>query len=150
MTRSPLTRPAPPARVVAVRPAPDSPWAVFSVEGGGGGYRRTPCPTCPWRRDAPLGAFPPEVYRHSAHTAHDAADRMFGCHSSTPRRPSTCAGFILRSPHNLMLRLAVIRGRIDPSKVSSPVPLYTDYVEMAVRNGVPADDPALALCRRAD
>ena len=121
---------------------------VVTVEGGPSTYRREPCDECPWRKDLRAGAFPAEAFRHSANTAHDASLHMFGCHMSPSNRPQTCAGFILKnSVHNLGVRIATSSGRIDPSKVSSRVPLYDSYREMAVANGVSADDPALAKCR---
>jgi hypothetical protein len=45
--------------------------------------------------------------------------------------------------HNLRLRLA----RIDRSTIRADGPLYKDYREMAVANGVPEDHPALAKTR---
>jgi hypothetical protein len=60
-----------------------------------------------------------------------------------------CAGFLLRgAEHNMTVRLRTLSGTLDPSTVTSDVELHDDYVAMAVANGVPADDPALARCRR--
>jgi hypothetical protein len=42
---------------------------VVTIQGGTDGYRRSPCPTCPWRIDA-VGVFPPEAFVHSANTAY--------------------------------------------------------------------------------
>lgn len=118
--------------------------------------RPEPCPTCPWRRDAEVGRFPPQAYRESAHTAHDAAQTTFACHESGKKNPATCAGFILaNSAHNLGLRMALAFGRVSGEKLeeifqrqqeSGPA-LYDSYREMAVANGVPEDDPAIADCR---
>lgn len=114
-----------------------------------GAYRREPCEECPWRRDAPVGAFPAEAYRHSARTAFDASPEKFSCHMSGTDKPQTCAGFLLsNSANNLAVRLAIARGQIDLSKVSArDHTLYRSYREMAVANGVPSDDPAIAACR---
>lgn len=115
---------------------------------GAFGYRREPCPHCPWRRDQPTGRFPAEAFRHSAETAHDMSTHMFGCHMSGTEKPQHCAGFLLRgAQHNLAVRVAAMKDRIDLDAVHSPVPLYGSYREMAEANGVAPDDPALAPCR---
>jgi hypothetical protein len=115
---------------------------------GKGGYQRRPCAECPWRLDAPVGAFPAEAYRISAHTAYDGAMETFGCHMSGADNLSTCAGFLLaNSLNNIGRRLAERVGRLDMTQVSSPVPLYPSYRAMAEANGVPSDDPALKPCR---
>lgn len=112
------------------------------------GYRLKPCPNCPWRTDQPVGRFPAEAFRISAHTAHDMSRHSFGCHMSGPTHPETCAGFLLRSAdHNLGVRLDLIHGRINLGKVSSDTPLYDSYRSMAEANGVDPEDPALSPCR---
>lgn len=122
-----------------------------TVKGGNDVYRRAPCAECPWRRDAPAGAFPAKAYMLSAHCAHDCSDVGFGCHMSGVDHSVTCAGFLLRgADHNLFVRKQIALGGIDLSKVSDGgAELYEDYVEMAIANGVAADDPALRNCRRA-
>lgn len=121
---------------------------VVTTTGSGGSYRKTPCPGCPWRRDAEIGAFPAEAFRHSARTAYDLSEHRFGCHASGVEKPATCAGFLLRGAmHNLAVRLDMMTGRVDMDQVSSPAPLYSSYREMAEANGVPAGDPVLAPCR---
>lgn len=135
------------AHVTRRRPAgPDH--QVVTVEGGGGAYRRTPCPGCPWRVDQ-TGVFPAEAFRHSAETAYDMADRAFGCHESGPDRPATCAGFLLRgADHSLAVRVRLANGRIDPTQVSDGGhALHPSYRAMAVANGVDPDDPRLTPCR---
>jgi hypothetical protein len=42
----------------------DGKWEVVSLEGGGSAFQTHPCPTCPWRRDAETGVFPPEAFRY--------------------------------------------------------------------------------------
>jgi hypothetical protein len=108
-----------PVQITDARPAgPDH--EVLEVDGCGG-YRRTPCPPCPWVV-ANTGNFPPEAFVISAPTAYDAADRM-----------------------------AQIRGRLDVSQVREDGrELHGSYREMAVANGVSADHPALAPCRGDD
>lgn len=134
---------------IARRPAgPD--FCVVTVGGSGGPlvHRRKPCAECPWRRDAPGGAFPAQAYRLSARTAYDMAESMFSCHMAGATAPSVCAGFLLRgADHNLSVRLGIIRGEYDPGRVSSDVALHDDYRAMAVANGVASDDPVLKPCR---
>ncbi|MEO3869366.1 DUF6283 family protein [Nonomuraea sp. B12E4] len=131
-------------RVVGVHDGGDGEWGVTTLMGGKGDYQTHPCPTCPWRRDSPTGVFPAEVFRHSARTTYDLATEKFGCHTSGSDRPKTCAGFLLRgASDNLAVRMSV-RGYAG---VHTTVPLYDDYREMAVANGVDEDDPALSPCR---
>ncbi|QFZ24500.1 hypothetical protein EKG83_25820 [Saccharothrix syringae] len=131
-----------------VRPAGDGKWGVVTIERRGTDYRTEPCPRCPWRVDAPLNVFPPQVFRDSARTTYDLATHTFGCHGSSRSAPQTCAGFLLRgASDNLTIRLAVVSGRIDPDSIGSPVELYSDYRAMAVANGVDPNDPALTPCR---
>ena len=111
-------------------------------------YRREPCAECPWRKDAPVGAFPAEAFRISADTAYDQSDRAFSCHMSGAEKAATCAGFLLRgATHNLGIRMRYAFGDIEPGSVTSDVPLYRSYREMAEANGVDPDDPKLARCR---
>jgi hypothetical protein len=67
--------------------------------------------------------------------------------------PRACAAYLCRLPavaralHNLLVRLAQAKGRLDLDSIKSAVPLDTTYRAMAIANGVPADDPVLARCR---
>jgi hypothetical protein len=133
--------------------AGDGEFAVVTIESRGGPDHHAhcirPCPQCPWREDSPVGVFPAEAFRHSARTAYDMAQTTFGCHMAGRGRPLTCAGFLLRGAmHNLLIRLAQARGKIDLRDVSDGgFPIYASYRAMAIANGVPADDPALKPCR---
>lgn len=122
---------------------------VVTVEGGHGGYRRSPCGGCPWRVDQ-TGSFPAAAFAISADCAYDMSGRTFGCHESGLDRPVTCAGFLLRgADHNMAVRMKAASGRLDPSQVhDGGHELHDDYVAMAVANGLAEDDPALARCRR--
>ncbi|MEA5367245.1 DUF6283 family protein [Amycolatopsis sp., V23-08] len=136
--------PAADAEIVAVNPGADG-WGVITYMAPGSAYQATPCTRCPWLRDSPTGAFPPEVFQHSAHTTYDLATHKFGCHASPRDEPKTCAGFLLRgSAHNLAVR---VYGPDVPTAVSTYRPLYDNYREMAIANGVAPDDPALTPCR---
>lgn len=124
--------------------------AVNEITGGRGDlYRRTPCATCPWRKDA-VGEFPAAAFKVSAPTAYDMATRTFACHSSGAKKPTTCAGFLLSDSayHNLMVRLKQRDGSYDLSKVSAnSAELFNTYREMAEANGVDPNDPVLRPCR---
>jgi hypothetical protein len=69
------------AQIVAIRGGADG-WGVVTVLSPDGAFQKEPCLRCPWRRDAPVGAFPPEVFRLSASTTYDLATNEFGCHGS--------------------------------------------------------------------
>lgn len=111
-------------------------------------HPKKPCAECPWRRDVERGRFPPERFIKLAHTANDMDIGLFACHKSADDQPIACAGFLLRgAEHNLMVRLAISDG-FDPKAVSDGgYPLFENFREMAVRNGVDPDDPALKHCR---
>lgn len=151
------------ATVLDSRPA-GADHAVTTVTGGDRHFRIRPCADCPWRRDA-VGKFPPDAFRLSANTGAEhlsipsvcetelnerfnTVSHTFGCHSSGVERPVTCAGYILRGKDSLSWRIAMAHGKFDPTRVSAGgAKLFRSYYEMAVANGVPADDPALAACR---
>lgn len=134
------------ATIVHCRPAgPDH--QVVTVESGQSGYRRRPCSDCPWRKDA-VGLFPAEAFRFSARTAYDMSQSVFSCHQSGTARPATCAGFMLRgAQHNLSVRLGYITGHYKDDVSDDGHELHGSYREMAIANGVPADDPVLKPCR---
>jgi hypothetical protein len=110
---------------------------------GGLPYCKKPCAECPWRTDVKPGKFPVERFRVLAPTAYDMARNIFACHMSREGGEVACAGFVLQQgAHNLSLRMA--RQRFD---VSSAAPLYDNYREMAIANGVDESDPWLTRCR---
>ncbi len=131
-------------RISGVHDGGDGEWGVVSLEGGGSGFRRHPCASCPWRRDAEVGVFPPEVFRHSAQTTYDLATTKFACHTDGREKPTTCAGFLLRGASD---NLSVRMSQADYSGVHTTVDLYDNYRDMAIANGVDPDDPALRPCR---
>jgi len=137
---------AKPAHILRTRIA-DASHAVHAIKGGDGAYQKRPCKDCPWRKDA-VGIFPANAFRLSAETAEDVSWVRFGCHAAGTGQPKTCAGFILRgADHNLAVRLGRAKGRYVDVKDGGHE-LFADYVEMAIANGVPENDPALAKCRR--
>ncbi|GGL55109.1 DUF6283 family protein [Planomonospora parontospora] len=134
-----------PEGVVDFHDGGDGRWGVTTAVSRDGEYQTSPCARCPWRKDAPLGAFPPEVYRHSASTTYDMSVHVFSCHACTAEQPKTCAGFLLRGAAD---NLAIRRRNHDYSDVhAGGAELYDSYRDMAIANGVDPDDPALAPCR---
>lgn len=139
------------SEILEVRPAGDDHQVVTVKRDAerktGHLYRRKPCAKCPWRVDA-VGEFPAEAFKHSASTAYDMSDRVFGCHDSGTSKPATCAGFLLRGAyHNLRVRMAYLTGEIQDDLEEDGLELFESYREMAIANGVDPDDPVLADCR---
>ena|SRR3990167_4112738 len=134
-------------KVLEVRPAGDD-HQVVTLPGGGGRYRRTPCPGCPWVvKNA--GTFPPEAFRHSARTAVDMSQHVFACHKSGAVKAATCAGFLLRgAEHNLSVRMAQMEGKMNLAQVRGDGrALFDGYREMAIANGVGEHEECLRQCR---
>ena len=132
--------------ITQTRPAgPDH--QVVTVEGGHKGYRREPCPGCPWRVDN-TGSFPAQAFEHSAQTAHDMSTHVFACHESGVAGGHTCAGFLLRgADHNLAVRMGYIAGQYADDVTDGGHPLHDSYRSMATANGVDPDSLALSACR---
>lgn len=106
-------------------------------------YCKKPCAECPWRRDVPAGKFSAARFQQLAGTAYDLARKVFACHMSKEGAEVACAGFILQQgAHNLSLRMT-----LQSFEVSTDVPLWSNYREMAIANGVRPRDPALGPCR---
>lgn len=131
--------------IIRVRPA-DEQHQVVTLTGvtGEAGHCRSPCPRCPWRKDA-VGQFPVEAFRHSAETARDMSTHIFACHAAGTQTPMLCAGFLLSesADHNLAVRLRRIRqGKLEEVSACG-VELFPTYRAMAEANGVAPDDPAL-------
>ena len=107
-----------------------------------------PCADCPWRKDVPVGNFPPERFVALANTAYDMNLTQFACHKSPEEEEFGCAGFLLEgAAYNLGVRLAIRSGSVDLGRVSSSSELFSSFRAMAIANGVPADHPALKSCR---
>lgn len=120
---------------------------VVTVVGGHKGYRREPCPGCPWKT-ANDGSFPPEAFEHSATTAYDMADNVFACHESGVKGGHACAGFLLRgAAHNMAVRMGLMTGKYRDDVTDGGHELHESYRAMALANGVNPDSPALEACR---
>ncbi|MFG3403731.1 DUF6283 family protein [Streptomyces sp. NPDC048142] len=136
-----------PSRVVRQRPG-DEEWGVETLVHPDPAAQPRPCSgekVCPWRRDAPIGQFPPEVYVHSAPGNRlTGLSGRFGCHSSTAARPLLCAGWLLAGADGNAEVLAMMdAGALARPELSAGVELYDSYAEMAAANGVDPDLPAL-------
>lgn len=106
-------------------------------------YCKKTCPECPWRKDVPVGKFPPKRFVALAETAYDLSGRVFACHLSPEGKEFACAGFVLQAHHNMALRL----NRVDSRTVEATGPLFETYRDMAVANGVRRSHPALKNTR---
>jgi hypothetical protein len=136
-----------PPKVLGIHPADEHHQVVTVSSDGQAKWRKKPCSDCPWRKDA-VGLFPAEAFRHSANTATDMSTHKFGCHQSGKDKPATCAGFLVQgADHNLSVRLERMRGHMMDA-TDGGLDLFSDYVEMAIANGVDPDDPVLKPCRR--
>lgn len=136
-------------QILRVRPAgkDHQVLTVQTASRGAQAYCKQPCPDCPWRLDA-VGKWPADAFRASAETAYDMATHTFACHSAGAESPRLCAGFLLRgADHNLRVRLDRMRGLLRLDVRDGGHALHASYAAMAIANGVPADDPALAACR---
>ncbi|MEV8335083.1 DUF6283 family protein [Streptomyces niveus] len=147
-----LPRSAVVAEVVERRPA-DEVWAVVSLHHDGPPVaQRSPCAgpePCPWRRDATLRTFPVDAFRFSARTSYPDSDHRFQCHSSTAEAPRICAGWLLRGASgNQSVQRLLQSARLKAPVLPAEVELYDNYAEMAVANGVSADDPLITSCRQ--
>lgn len=109
---------------------------------------KRPCAECPWREDVAPGHFPAERFVALAQCAEDMSTMLFQCHVTSDDRPLICAGFALQgAAHNLAMRLAVARGDYCGDPDAAGFPLFADYAQMAMANGVASDDPCLARIR---
>ncbi|NEA19746.1 DUF6283 family protein [Streptomyces halstedii] len=137
------------ATVLVVRPADDV-WGVVSLAyDGAPSAPRQPCggeEPCPWRRDAPPGQFPAAAFELSAATNRAGSTRRFGCHSSTPARPRVCAGWLLRGAEgNTEVQALMATRQLARPELPDGVELYDSYAEMAVFNGVVAEQGVAEL-----
>jgi hypothetical protein len=74
---------------------------------------------------------------------------MFACHKSSDGKDVVCAGFLARgADHNLAVRMAYSSGDLafDVNRAGCYA-LHDSYRQMAIANGVAADDLDLRPCR---
>lgn len=110
-----------------------------------------PCDECPWRRDALPGRFPPERYHALLPSVQQGFGPMFACHKTPEHNMVACAGYLLSpdSLHNLLVRMNIGRS-FDPAAISSDVPMFERYREMAASNGCIIDEKDIGDDRVAE
>ena len=103
-----------------------------------------PCAECPWRRDAQRGKFPRRRYLELRDTCIPGGmpGKLFACHMSPEGGEVACAGMLLVVGERLTrVRMMILRGLLDLTRLSSDVPLYSSFDEMAEANGLPPPPP---------
>lgn len=99
---------------------------------------RTPCSTCPYRKDTPKGIWHESEYQklaeydeydHLTRTGPlEPATALFLCHQSHVTGEDTvCRGWVATHPDSVAVRLAMLRGELTPEQVyeeQCPVELY--------------------------
>lgn len=108
-------------------------------------YREQPCANCPWRRDSPVGEFPPERYEALRETAGRPGGEVpigapvFACHKSSEDNTMACAGWLAVCGYeHLGIRYNLAIGRLPASALTAGPgwpPLFGSYEELAERNG---------------
>lgn len=95
------------------------------------------CDECPWRRDVPVGKFPPERYQALEATCRPGGlPNIFACHRTPEGAERACAGFLLvHGADNNCCRLAAMSGKWVPGEQIATGPLYESFDEMARANG---------------
>ena len=97
--------------------------------------RKTPCPSCPYRRDVPSGIWAAEEYDKLPTYDGDVPEQvmaratgLFHCHSQPA---DLCAGWV--GCHDMANNLAVRLWHPDPAVFDyvSPVPLFASGAEAA-------------------
>ena len=95
------------------------------------------CNECPWRKDVPIGRFPPERYIALRRTSEQGMNPLFGCHKTVEGKDVVCVGYLMRDgENNWAVRLAAAYGKFDPQALEAAGPLYDSFEEMARANGV--------------
>lgn len=107
--------------------------------------KREPCPSCPYRIDAPLELWSPEEFEDLLANDRSQMGTLYGCHEFNKRRDEAqvCVGWLInqreRNIPSIMLRLKLMssqEARDCCEQASSPVPLYESIEEMCEENGV--------------
>ena len=104
---------------------------------------KTPCKSCPYRKDAKLGFWHAQEFIDLLHNDEDGGFTapLYGCHGSAKQaEPSICAGWLLDQKgrmENIQLRLALLQSqeaRDCFDAVSCDVELYGSLREMVMVN----------------
>lgn len=112
---------------------------------------RTPCPSCPYRRDVPSGVWDATEYEKLV--GYDDPQESFAtfhCHQEhRTERPTVCRGWLTVAAESAAARIAVLEGlvpdaaRYDPP----PVPLWSSGREAAEHGLRDLTDPSPAARR---
>lgn len=117
--------------------------------------RRSPCASCPYRRDVPSGIWAEAEYAklpvYDGTIAEQAAAGAVGVFCCHQRTGEICAGWAgcHDMTENLAVRIACIRDEVDPGifGYESPVPLFgsgTEAAEHGLRDvGAPGEGAVL-------
>ncbi len=107
--------------------------------------KRAPCPSCPYRTDAPLRLWSSEEFEDLLASEHDQMDTVYGCHEFNKRldQVQVCVGWLINQrDHNvpsIALRMRLIQSAealACYNEATSPVPLYESVEQMCKANGV--------------
>ncbi|WP_238450874.1 DUF6283 family protein [Micromonospora sp. 4G55] len=134
--------------------AADKGWAMSRGHADTRGPAKSPCGSCPYRRDVPSGVWDASEYAklpdYDAPTALQPHG-LFLCHQADGR---VCAGWAGCHDGNelLALRLAALQG-MDPDEITatrtyvSPVPLFSSGQEAAAHGMARIEDPPVQARR---
>lgn len=105
---------------------------------------KTPCGSCPYRKDVPSGIWEAHEYEKLASYDNNTGDqslKIFLCHQ---RDGNLCAGWVACHGSDLLaLRLAAIKGVVDASafSYSTSTPVFTSGKEAATHGMLKLGDP---------
>lgn len=109
---------------------------------------KSPCPTCPYRRDVPAGIWDASEYKklpaydgEITEQALNGATRLFLCHQQDCH---LCAGWV--ACHDMHHSLAVRLHGVHPDTFAftSPVPVFASGAQAAAHGLSGVDDPGIA------
>jgi hypothetical protein len=114
----------------------------------------TPCQSCPYRKDAPIGLWDPIEFQNLLKTERDMLGSVFACHGEAKKptkERALCAGWLLdQKARNLpSIRLRILlssdeRAADQFNRVCGDgLDLFNSVEEMCVANGVGSDGQIL-------
>ena len=119
--------------------------------------RKTPCPTCPYRRDVPSGVWSAEEYdkltEYDGDTLEQVAKgafRVFFCHQRTNE---VCAGWCGTHDMDENLAIRLSRENLDIEAIrsyQSPVPLFDSGAEAAEHGKREIESPSPEAVEKID
>lgn len=105
---------------------------------------KRPCGTCPYRRDVPSGIWSADEYDKLPHYDGEMAwqnPHLFACHQNDGK---LCAGWLACHGDGLAIRLALIKGTLDPSVLAyeTDVPVFASGAEACAHGKRDIDAPS--------